>query len=410
MKSPAISFIYCDCFSGISGDMFLGALLDLGASLQEINTALKDLLQDSVEVLSLKERRGTLWGTKAVVRIQDFSHQPKRTFRSIVNLLEKSSLPDWVVKKAVEIFRLIAEAEGRIHNMPPEEVHFHEVGALDSIADIVGSLIGLFNLGIYELISSSIPLGEGGTVETHHGVIPLPAPATLEMLKGLPVYGVKTSRELVTPTGAAILKVLATGFGPIPPVRIQKVGYGVGSHPSHHPPNMLRLIIASREDSKVVEEFLVLESNIDDMPQELYEHVIEKLLNGGALDVWLTPVIMKKGRPAVKISVLCHPTIREAMENILFLETTTAGIRAFGVSRKSLNREEALLDTPWGTARVKVFIEPDGSRRIMPEYESCRELAKLHHVSLWEIYRHCFSANLTSTRSLTSSTASEQKG
>jgi len=384
-------FIYCDCFSGISGDMFLGALLDLGASLEEINDALKNLLAGSVAITIQKERRGSLWGTRALVNITDDSHQPHRNFKSIQNLLEKSSLPEWVISKATEIFRIIAEAESSIHNKPLEDVHFHEVGALDSIADIVGSLMALFNLGVYELKSSALPMSTGGTAMTEHGVIPLPAPATLEILKSVPIYGIETSRELVTPTGAAILKVLATGFGPIPPCKIERIGYGVGSHPASHPPNMLRLLMALPINGKVSEEVVVMEANIDDMPQELYEHVMEKLFAHGALDVWLTPIIMKKNRPAVTISVLCPSTMKDLLEKILFLETTTAGIRSYGVSRAALNRGEGSISTPWGDVKVKILYEPDGSKRLMPEYESCKEISKRYGIPLPRVYFYCFS-------------------
>ncbi|MCX7822439.1 MAG: nickel pincer cofactor biosynthesis protein LarC [Syntrophobacterales bacterium] len=403
MTSNKSLFIYCDCFSGISGDMFLGALLDLGASLESINSALKSLLKDSVEVVSRKERRGNLWGTRAIVNVKEKpSPHVHRNLKEIINLLEGSKLPEWVITKSADIFRLIAEAEGIIHNMPPEEIHFHEVGALDSIADIVGSTVGMFNLGVYELQSSPLPLGRG-TIETLHGLLPLPAPATLEILKGVPVYGVEASRELVTPTGAAILKTFAKGFGSIPTCKIEKIGYGVGSHPQSHPPNMLRLIVASKISEDVTEELLVIEANIDDMPQEFYEHAMERLFASGALDVWMTPIVMKKSRPAITISVLCPPTLKEVMENILFLETTTAGIRSSKVSRRSLNRREDLLKTPWGVLKIKILEKPDGSKHIMPEYESCREISKLYGVPLPEIYRYCL------VKTPISSTASEQK-
>jgi uncharacterized protein (TIGR00299 family) protein len=384
-------FAYCDCFSGVSGDMFLGALLDVGAPVDAINDSLKSLLSDEVQISSKKERRGSIWGTRAIVNINSPSDQPVRTFRSISALLEKSSLPSWVISKSIEIFRIIAEAESTIHNVPLEEVHFHEIGALDSIADIVGSVMGLYTLNIRELISSPLPIGTGGTIQTQHGLIPLPAPATLEILKGIPVYGVESKRELVTPTGAAILKTLSTRFGELPSCTVEKIGYGVGSYPSSHPPNMLRLIIASAREDKISEKLVVLEANIDDMPHEIYEHAMNKLFAHGALDVWLTPIVMKKSRPAVTISVLCPLSIREVMENILFLETSTAGIRSFEVSRKSLQRAEKDVETPWGTARVKVLKEPNGLQRIMPEYESCRELAERHGVPLIDIYRWCLS-------------------
>lgn len=387
--------------------MFLGALLDLGASLDKINNILRGLLRDSVEIVARKERRGSLWGTRAIVQVKATSGQPHRTYETIKSLLANSSLPEWVIRKSIEVFRVIAEAESIIHNTPVEKVHFHEVGALDSIADIVGSVFGLFDLGIYEIRSSSLPMGSG-TVETQHGVMPLPAPATLEILKGVPVYGVETSRELVTPTGAAILKVFAAEFGSIPPGIIEKIGYGVGSYHETHPPNVLRLIVISHAGVKTLtEELVVLEANIDDMPQELYEHVMEKLFGSGALDVWLTPIVMKKSRPAVKISILCSPNMKEFMENILFLETTTSGVRSFTVSRRSLKREEGMVKTPWGTVRVKEFEKPDGSKRIMPEYESCRELSKRHGVSLLEIYHYCLSESKAITPS--SSKALEQR-
>ncbi|MEJ5301311.1 MAG: nickel pincer cofactor biosynthesis protein LarC [Thermodesulforhabdaceae bacterium] len=391
MEQHSRRFIYCDCFSGASGDMFLGALLDLGASLDNVNDALGNLLNGAVEVEIRKERRGSLWGTRALVRIKNSSQQHHRTYRSIQVLLEKSSLPDWVISKAIEIFRIIAEVESSIHNTSLEDVHFHEVGALDSIADIVGSLMALFNLGIYELKSSPLPMNTTGTIMTEHGIIPLPAPATLDILKGVPVYGVETTRELVTPTGAAILRALSTHFGPIPPCKIERIGYGVGSHPASHPPNMLRLLIASPTCARIAEELVVIEANIDDMPPELYEHAMEKLFTCGAMDVWLTPIIMKKNRPAATISVLCPPALKDILENILFLETTTAGVRTYSISRIALNRREGSINTPWGDVKVKVFDEPDGSKRLVPEYESCREISKRYGIPILKIYSYCFS-------------------
>ncbi len=379
--------LYCDCFSGISGDMFLGALIDLGASFYDIVECVKSLPIEPFEMRISKEKRGSLWGTKVTIEIPS-SPKKHRTFEEIKNLIEGSNLPHWVKTQSIRVFEIIAQAEAKVHNEDPRSVHFHEIGAIDSIIDIVGTVAGLYLLDITSLESSPLPIGRG-FIKTQHGLIPNPAPATLWILEGIPIYGVDSPIELVTPTGAALLKALATRFGKMPEFILEGVGYGVGTYKEDHPPNVLRVMVGKKlETSTVEEELVVVETNIDNMPQEFYEYIMERLFQAGALDVWLTPIVMKKSRPSVKLSALVPPSLRFPIENIIFVETTTAGIRSYKVSRRSLKRYEKKVNTPWQEVTVKVFKKPDGTERIMPEYEECKKIAHQHKVPLLEVYKY----------------------
>ncbi|MHC1728523.1 MAG: nickel pincer cofactor biosynthesis protein LarC [Syntrophobacteraceae bacterium] len=283
------------------------------------------------------------------------------------------------------MFQRIAEAEGRVHGVSPEEVHFHEVGAVDSILDIVGTMFCLKYLGVGKVFASALPMGRG-FVKTLHGTIPLPAPATSALLAGVPVYGVPVERELVTPTGAAILSGLAESFGPVPAMTLVAIGYGVGAHPAHDPPNLLRLFLGKVRSEMLARDLLVVETNIDDMNPEFYNYLIDRLFASGVLDVSLVPVQMKKNRPGVLLRVLLEPGLERVISDILFTETTTLGIRVHGVKRVEIPREEAIVMTGFGRCRVKRVLLPNGSERLIPEYEECRRIAEETGVPIPDVY------------------------
>jgi uncharacterized protein (TIGR00299 family) protein len=283
------------------------------------------------------------------------------------------------------VFRLIAEAEGRVHNKKAEAVHFHEVGAIDSIVDIVGCMIGLDYLGIDRFAASAVPTG-GGFVKCQHGILPVPAPATVLLLKGIPVYDNGIKAELVTPTGAAILAALCESFGAIPPMTIQKTGYGAGSRELTEAPNMLRLMLGTALQPGRIDTVVVLEATIDDMSPELAGYAMERLFEAGALDVAFTPVYMKKNRPGMLITVICTEARQAPLTAMFFAETTTAGVRSYRAERSILQRREGFVDTKFGTLKVKLLEYGSGAMRPVPEYEECRRIAKAKKVPLHEVY------------------------
>lgn len=380
---------YFDCFSGISGDMVLGALVDLGVPVETLAAEMKKLPLENWSMESRRERRGAIEGVRVMISAHD---QPHRKYSDIKTMLEGSALDAGVKEKSLAVFQRIAEAEGRVHGIPPEDVHFHEVGAVDSILDIAGAVFCLAYLGIERVFASPLPMGRG-FVKTLHGTIPLPAPATSALLAGVPVYGVPVERELVTPTGAALLAVLAESFGAIPSMKVLSTGYGVGAHPAADPPNLLRLFLGEISPDQLVRDLLVIETNIDDMNPEFYDHIMEKLFASGALDVSLAPVQMKKNRPGVLLRVLAAPILEQVISNILFTESTTLGIRSHGVKRIEIPREEAFIMTSFGRCRVKRVMLPDGAVRLIPEYEECRRIAGETGVPILEVYREIAGAS-----------------
>lgn len=374
---------YFDCFSGISGDMVLGALIDLGAPLDLLLFELKKLSLEGYTIEAAPEKRGAIGGTR--VKIDIGGHQPHRSFSDIRSLIEKSGLSAGLKEKSLAVFERLAEAEGRVHHIPASRVHFHEVGALDSILDIVGSVIALDLLKIEKIYGSRLPIG-GGLVQTEHGTIPVPAPATVELLSGVPVYDNGIERELVTPTGAAILTTLAESFGPLPEMELLSTGYGVGTHPASNPPNLLRVLLGNSRAPLLCSRLIVIETNIDDMNPELYNYILEELFGLGVLDVHIVPVQMKKNRPAVLLRVLSHPALKASVIELLFKETTTLGVRIQEVERIELKREEKIVSTPYGPSRVKSVIMPDGEERMIPEFEECRRIAREKRVALRKVY------------------------
>ncbi|NLI33493.1 MAG: nickel pincer cofactor biosynthesis protein LarC, partial [Deltaproteobacteria bacterium] len=341
---------YFDCFSGVSGDMVLGALVDLGVPVSFLCDQLATLHLDGFALESVREMRGAIAGTRVIVKQELQSHH--RCLEDIRGIISSSALGGAVKEKSLAVFERLAEAESRVHKVPVSQVHFHELGAVDSIVDIVGSVIAIEYLGIEHICCSPLPLGRG-FVRTQHGLLPIPAPATVLLLTGIPVYDNGVERELITPTGAAIISSLAGSFGPIPPMVLMGTGYGVGSHPSADPPNLLRIMTGKEAPSPKTRRLLVMETNIDDMNGEIYDYVIEELFQAGALDVSLIPVQMKKNRPGVMLRVLLEPALRRMIQDILFRETTTLGVRIHEVERVEIPRATESIETPYGPCRIK---------------------------------------------------------
>ena len=375
---------YLDCFSGISGDMFIGALIDAGLPLEELRKALNALPLEGYTLEATREERNHLFGTRFKVKVSG-AHQPHRRFSDIRSLLLSGNLRPSLRDKSITVFESIAEAEGKIHGCPSEEVHFHEVGAVDSIVDIVGTVLGMEYLGIGEASASSLPLGSG-FVETAHGRIPLPAPATLALLRGIPVYDSGLKEELVTPTGAALVKNLVRSFGSLPAMAIDKVGYGVGSRNLPDRPNLLRILIGQEQGKALEETLVILESNLDDTNPEWLGFLMERLFEAGALDVVFLPAYMKKNRPAVLVQVMAKPRQKDQLLDILFSESTTLGVRFHSTQRRILERSSAEIDSPWGRMKVKRVFRPDGSSTLLSEFEECRRIAKEKGIPLREVY------------------------
>ncbi len=376
---------YFDCIAGASGDMILGALVDSGVPLEMLRERLSVLaLEDEFELQAQKVDKNGFQATKVDVIIKEIEtgHQHGRHLPEIEKLIDRSSLAEPLKGKAIGMFRRLAEVEAGIHGQPSEKVHLHELGGVDTIVDIVGALLGLEALGVEQVFGSPLPLGRG-FVRGAHGQIPLPAPATLVLLKGIPVIGSDIDKELVTPTGALILSTVCKGFGPIPAMTLTKLGYGAGGRDLPIP-NLLRLLIG--EEGAGIENLVVLETNVDDNSAEINGYVMEKLFASGALDVFFTPILMKKNRPATLLSVLCRPADVEQMETILFRETSTLGVRRQPVERRCLPRESQTVGTPYGPVRVKIAHLPDGTTKRAPEYEDCKQAAESHNVPLRVVY------------------------
>ncbi len=374
--------LYLDCPAGLSGDMILAALIDLGLSTDDLEREIRDGLGlQGFAVRTFEARKQGMRGLRLEV---DCEHpQPERHFSEIAGLIQRSSLPQPVKDNAVEAFKRLAEAEGRIHGVSPDHVHFHEVGAVDSIVDTVGAMLACNRLGIQRCVCAPLPLGHG-TVRCRHGIIPLPAPATVELLKGVPVYGVPVEGETVTPTGAAVVTTLCGEFGGVPDMTIESVGYGLGSKDWPDLPNLLRAFIGvtHAEEDRV----LAVESNLDDLSPELGGHLMDRLFEVGALDVLFLPAHMKKNRPGWLVQVLAREDRLETVSRVLFTESTAIGVRYHPVGRIVLPRKAETLETPFGRVQVKKVALPGGEVRYYPEFESCRSLAKSRNVPLMSVY------------------------
>ncbi len=373
---------YLDCFSGISGDMLLGTLVDVGLAVEDLRSDLARLPLTGYEVTAKRVKKNGLAGT--LVSVKTEHEHAHRGLHDIIAIIEQAKLPAEVTQPARKTFERLAAAEARVHGHTVEEVHFHEVGAVDAIVDIVGAFAGLHRLGIEKVYASPLPLG-GGWVDTAHGRLPVPAPATVELLRGVPTYGGPVDAELVTPTGAAIITTICQDFGPMPPMVTAAVGWGAGSKDLPHP-NLLRLFLGEPTVRPREQQLALIETNIDDMSAELFGYVMERLLEGGALDVYFTPIVMKKSRPATLISVLCEPPLVDALSEMLFRETTTLGVRVTEVRRRCLDREWREVQTEYGSVRVKIGRLNDEVLNIAPEYEDCARLAREKGVPVKAVY------------------------
>jgi uncharacterized protein (TIGR00299 family) protein len=376
--------LYFDCFSGISGDMIIGSLLDAGLELQELREGLSLLPLKGYDLRAEKTMRRHLGATSFFVDVSEPQCEDRR-LHQIVELLEASKLPDKIIEKATEIFSFLANTEAAIHATTPEEIHFHEVGAVDSIVDVVGTLIGLDKLGIDEVHSSPVNVG-GGFVECKHGTLPVPAPATLKLLEGVPIYSRGPEAELVTPTGAVLLKSLVKGFGRLPSQKVLFHGYGAGKADFSEWPNLLRVVIGEPADAYLSDDITVINTSIDDMNPENFEYLLELLFEQGALDAYLTPIQAKKTRPGTLLTVLCEPAATAAMVSILFSESTTFGVRYHREARLKLARTIIEVATDWGAVGVKVGTGGGDLLTVSPEFEDCRRIARASKVPLRRVY------------------------
>ncbi len=370
---------WIDAFSGVSGDMTLGALVDLGFAFDELAALPAQLGLAGVTIESREVGRGPFRARQVDVRVA--GQQPHRHLRHVREILTGGALPAPVVERALAVFTRLAEAEGRVHGEPPEQVHFHEVGAADAIVDIAGACLGFHRLGVEAIYASPLVVGSG-TVTAAHGVLPVPAPATALLLEGAPIDLTPLEGERTTPTGAALVVTLVRGFGAPPPFRLLKQGLGAGGRDPKDRPNVLRILLGETLGAADHRTVAVVETTLDDASPQVIAHVAARLLEAGARDAFVTPVQMKKGRPGVTVTALCDPALVDAIADLLFRETPTIGLRVRHEERRELAREEALVRLPEGEVRLKVVTLPDGTRRARPEYESLAALSRASGASL----------------------------
>ena len=377
---------YADCPSGASGDMILAAFLNAGLPLDHLESELAKVDLGGYQLETASVMKQGLAAGRFLVKYEHQHHH--RHYDHIRDMINDSGLAAPVKERALAVFDKLARAEGKIHGVEPERVHFHEVGAVDSIIDIVGFAIAWEYFGLSRLYASPLPLGSGW-VDTAHGRLPLPAPATLALLDNVPTYGVPVEAELVTPTGAAILGTLVHEFGPRPPMTITTTGQGAGSMDLPDRPNILRLTLGRAANKAstglLVENLLVAETNIDDMNPEIVPFLMDRLFEAGALDVWVTPIQMKKGRPAMTLSLLARPGDRDILLDIIMTESTSIGVRTYPTERLSLSREPKIIETPWGEVAVKA-VHRGAGLEFVPEFESCRRIARKTKLPLKDIY------------------------
>ncbi len=374
---------YFDCFSGASGDMILGSLIDAGLSPVRLKKELRKLRMEAVHLRVNKVLKGGISATRVIVggRGEKKKH---RNLKEMLTIINRSDLAFEIKEKSKEIFQRIASVEAKIHRKPADQVHFHEIGGLDSIVDIVGSVWGLRQLGIDEVHVSKVNVGTG-FVQCEHGVLPVPAPATLALMEGKPVYSSGAEKELLTPTGAALLTSLGSQFGQMPLIKLERIGYGAGKDDLLHP-NLLRLIVGTSVGNPRRERVLVIETNIDDMNPQFYDYVMEKLFDMKVQDVFLTPILMKKNRPATLLTVICSPQKLSSIISFLLQETTTLGLRWHEEERARAEREIRALETKHGTIRFKIARWEENLINFSPEYEDCKRLALRKKIPLKDVF------------------------
>jgi len=381
---------YLDAFSGISGDMLVGALADAGADQVAIIDALASL--DTGAVLSFERvKRCGIAATKFRVAVQEA--QAHRHLAHILKMIDHAALPERAKQNSAAVFQRLAEAEAAVHQVPVERVHFHEVGAVDSIADIVGACVAFDLLGVTSVVSAPLNVGSG-TASTAHGVLPVPAPATAALLRGKPIYSDGPAVELTTPTGAALAVTLAREFGALPPLKIAAAGYGAGGYDFPDRANLLRVILGEETGAAEATAISVLEANIDDLSPQILAYAMDRLLEKGALDVTLQPIEMKKGRPGTLLRVLARPEDREAMVQTIFAETSTLGLRTYTAERRVQARHWVEVEIPYGKVRMKV----SGEGAYAPEYEDCRRIARASGVPLKDVIAEANFAYLKNSR------------
>ncbi|RJP80470.1 MAG: nickel pincer cofactor biosynthesis protein LarC [Desulfobacteraceae bacterium] len=378
---------YFDCFSGISGDMTLAAFVDLGVPVSFLLESIGRVLPK--KEFHIEERKANRNGIQAVdILVLESKSAPSRDYSAIQSLLHAGDLPPSVKEMSLAIFSRIAQAEAEIHGCPIDKVHFHEVGGVDAIVDIVGTALCVDFLKISSVSASRLPLGSG-FVTCSHGRLPVPAPATLEILKNIPVQGTDIQHELVTPTGAAIITTLAVEFHGMPDMKIEKIGYGAGKRDMGDIPNLLRIMIGEKKKDRSIradEKVEVLETCIDDMNPEIFGFIMERLFEDGALDVYWIPVYMKKNRPGTLIQVVCPASCRDKILDRILMETTTSGVRFYEMERRSLARRIVEIETSFGRLKAKQITKPDGVTIIVPEYEICRDIAIQKNIPVRVVY------------------------
>ncbi|HEV8537488.1 MAG TPA: nickel pincer cofactor biosynthesis protein LarC [Bacteroidota bacterium] len=377
--------VYFDTIAGISGDMTLGAFISAGLPVDELRSEIGKLHLEGVELEASHVQRSGITAVKLEVIISS-SQTHHRHLKDIYKIIDESTLSVPVKDNAKNIFMEVAKAEAKVHNSTIEKIHFHEVGALDSIVDIVGAAICFEKFDIESVYSSPVKLGSGGFVDTEHGKLPLPGPATSEILKQYPTILTDIPFELTTPTGAAIIKSMSKGTLAMERMEVRSIGYGAGTRDIPQVPNLLRVLIADLQPAYADDELVMVETNIDDMNPEIYPYVIEQLIAAGANDAYLIPVIMKKGRPGILLSTLVARSKLDAAIDVLFTQTSTIGVRIIPTERKKLLREEREVQTRLGKVKMKaIFI--DGKERLVPEFEECKRLAEANKIPLVEVYR-----------------------
>ncbi len=384
-QQSAMKIAYFDTIAGISGDMTLGAFISAGMSIDLLNEEISKLNLHGVELQAQHIVRHGITAVHVDVVISEHHHH-HRSLSHINSIIDKSALGETVKENAKKIFLELGKAEAKVHNTDIEKIHFHEVGALDSIVDIVGTAICVDKMGIGVVYSSPVKLGNGGFVQAAHGKLPIPTPATVEILKEYPTILTDIPSELTTPTGAAIIKTLSTGTLSLERLKVSAIGYGAGTKELEQVPNLLRVMIGELLPPYEQDELVLVETNIDDMNPEIYPYVIEKLLSKGAHDAYLIPIVMKKGRPGILLSALTSRSLLDEVANTIFSETTTLGLRIIPTERKKVHRENKMIKTRFGTVSVKSVVR-DGEEKLIPEFEECKRISAENRIPLLEVYK-----------------------
>jgi uncharacterized protein (TIGR00299 family) protein len=386
---------YFDCFSGASGDMILGSLIDAGLPPQRLREELKKVRIPTIQLKVKKVVKRGISATQVIVEGKN-EKRSHRNLEEILRIIDRSGLETWVKEKSKEIFERIASVEAKIHQTPMEEIHFHELGGLDSIVDIVGAIWGIHQMGIEKLYISKVNVGTG-FVTCEHGVLPVPAPATLSLMEGRPIYSSGVARELLTPTGSALLTTLGSEFGSMPLIHVERIGYGAGRDDLPHP-NVLRLIIGTSEIAAGKEKVVVIETNIDDMNPQFYDYLIEKLLAMGVLEVFIAPILMKKNRPGHLFTVISSSEKLPSVTEFLLRETTTLGLRWHEEERAKTDREILIKETKYGKIRFKLARWEGRAVNLSPEYDDCKRLALKNGIPLKEVFEEAKRVGIDSYR------------